>query len=299
MLGALGMPSAGDARRCGGQARSPLIGHRARHRPLPPLLTAQDRHGDTDRPPRRCCAAGLTGMSSKAEAVVEGRFSGERGTGGWKYCAACRPPRLPPARSWPEHRVTTLAVTPQRCYGVSDAAGSTQGTPVSEPRLWGLGTQLYSLRRPGDGGIGDFGGLARFVRQAARRGAAAVAISPVHAMFADDLHRFSPYGPSSRVLFNALHIDPSAVMGEEALAEVLREHGLARRRRTAGSAGADRLAGILGLEAQGAARDCTGVSCMPAARPRRLPGLPRGTGRHGARTMPASRPCMPGCAARA
>jgi 4-alpha-glucanotransferase len=55
---------------------------------------------------------------------------------------------------------------------------------------------------------------------------AAVAISPVHAMFADDLQRFSPYGPSSRVLFNALHIDASAVMGEDVLAEVLREHDL-------------------------------------------------------------------------
>ena len=65
--------------------------------------------------------------------------------------------------------------------------------------------QLYGLRRPGDGGIGDFAALRDFVRSAASHGAAAVAISPVHAQFSADPGRFSPYAPSSRSLLNVIH----------------------------------------------------------------------------------------------
>ncbi len=96
----------------------------------------------------------------------------------------------------------TLAIAPRQGWMVSDAmAGRSGGRP------WGLAVQLYSLRRAGDGGLGDFGGLARFVRVAAQAGAAAVAISPVHAQFAATPDRFSPYSPSSRTLLNVLHAD--------------------------------------------------------------------------------------------
>ncbi len=87
----------------------------------------------------------------------------------------------------------TLAVTPQSCAGV----------PGKRP--WGIAVQLYSLRRPGDGGIGDFAALGDFVRAAAAKGADAVAISPVHAQFSADPDRFSPYAPSSRIMLNVLH----------------------------------------------------------------------------------------------
>ena len=96
-------------------------------------------------------------------------------------------------------RTTTLAVAPPRCFGVGDAA---QGQ-----RPWGFAAQLYSLRRPGDGGLGDFGALGHFVQAAGRSGAAAVAISPVHAQFSADNNRFSPYSPSSRVMLNVLHAE--------------------------------------------------------------------------------------------
>ncbi len=89
-----------------------------------------------------------------------------------------------------------LAVAPRRGWTVADA---TPGRP------WGLAVQLYSLRRPGDGGLGDFAALAGFVRSAARAGASAVAISPVHAQFSATPDRFSPYSPSSRTLLNVLH----------------------------------------------------------------------------------------------
>jgi len=122
--------------------------------------------------------------------------------------------------------VCTVAVAPARCFNVADALACLPGTPpVSEAatglRCWGLGVQLYSLKRPGDGGIGDFAALNTLVQRAAEAGAATMAISPVHAMFSGDTTRYSPYGPSSRLFLNALHIDVAAVRGPAALASAL------------------------------------------------------------------------------
>lgn len=139
-------------------------------------------------------------------------------------------------RLYVEGAVATLAVAPARCFGIDDAlalhrhhsaasAASAATSAARQQRLWGIGVQLYSLVRPGDGGIGDFTALSTLARSAAAHGAAAVAISPVHAMFSADVHRFSPYGPSSRLFLNALHIDPAAVLGPEAVAAVLAEMG--------------------------------------------------------------------------
>jgi 4-alpha-glucanotransferase len=94
---------------------------------------------------------------------------------------------------------TTLAVAPRRAYTVEDAAA-----PAT--KIWGLTVQLYALRRKHDGGIGDFLALEEFVRHAAQHGADAIAISPVHAQFSADVHRFGPYAPSNRAALNILHI---------------------------------------------------------------------------------------------
>lgn len=115
----------------------------------------------------------------------------------------------------------TLAVAPVRCYGVADALAA--AGRAADTRAWGLAIQLYSLSRTGDGGLGDYGSLATLAERAARHGAEALAISPVHAMFSADLHRYSPYGPSSRLLANALHVDPCAVLGDRALAQARAE----------------------------------------------------------------------------
>jgi 4-alpha-glucanotransferase len=96
-------------------------------------------------------------------------------------------------------RQTTIAVAPRDCFGIHEAAPGR--------RAWGLSVQLYALRRAGDAGLGDFLALRGFVAAAARHGAAAVAISPVHAQFSADLDRFSPYSPSSRLALNVLHAD--------------------------------------------------------------------------------------------
>ena len=97
---------------------------------------------------------------------------------------------------------TTLAVAPAHAHSLTRAEAAPS---------WGLAVQLYSLRRAGDGGIGDFTALGQFVRDAAKHGAHAVAISPVHAQFSADPDRFSPYAPSSRLALNVLHADPEAL----------------------------------------------------------------------------------------
>lgn len=114
-----------------------------------------------------------------------------------------------------------LAVAPARCQQISDLTGN------HAPRTWGLGVQLYSLRRRGDGGIGDTQALEELIHVAIGRGADALAISPVHAMFSADSQRFSPYSPSSRLFYNVLHSAPEKILGEFALAQAIETSGVA------------------------------------------------------------------------
>lgn len=117
-----------------------------------------------------------------------------------------------------EHFV--LAVAPERCYSVADAVDQ------ATPRAWGLAVQLYALRRPGDGGFGDTQALEDLARQAAERGADALAISPLHAMFAADPQRYSPYSPSSRLFLNSLYAAPAAILGDRAWRTAIQSCGL-------------------------------------------------------------------------
>ncbi|MGJ7513618.1 4-alpha-glucanotransferase [Pseudomonas baetica] len=115
----------------------------------------------------------------------------------------------------------TLAVAPERCYSVGDAVEH------PTPRAWGLSVQLYALRRNGDGGFGDTQALEDLARVAGERGAEALAISPLHAMFASDTRRYSPYSPSSRLFLNSLYCAPGAILGERALRAAIAATGLA------------------------------------------------------------------------
>ncbi|HZP12566.1 MAG TPA: 4-alpha-glucanotransferase [Nevskiaceae bacterium] len=115
-------------------------------------------------------------------------------------------------------REITLAVAPRRALGPR-AFGA-------DRKLFGIAAQLYSLRRKGDGGIGDFTALAELARRAAPRGADAIAVSPVHALFAAQLDRFSPYAPSSRLFLNALHADPAAILGPRPVQGVIDALGI-------------------------------------------------------------------------
>jgi 4-alpha-glucanotransferase len=112
----------------------------------------------------------------------------------------------------------TVAVAPPRAFGIGDVAGAR--------RPWGMAVQMSGLRRPNDGGIGDFTALEACAKAAAEKGADALAISPLHALFAAAPERYSPYAPSSRLFLNGLYIDPVRTSGEQTVRAVIDTHNL-------------------------------------------------------------------------
>jgi 4-alpha-glucanotransferase len=108
-------------------------------------------------------------------------------------------------------REVTLAVAPTRCVTLQDIG---QGR-----RMWGVAAQVYSLRRAGDGGIGDAGAVRDLAVAAARHGADAVALSPVHSLFPHEPGRAGPYSPSNRLFLNPLYADPADTFDTHRVAE--------------------------------------------------------------------------------
>ncbi|KAF1006466.1 MAG: 4-alpha-glucanotransferase [Luteibacter sp.] len=117
-----------------------------------------------------------------------------------------------------DEQEVVVAVAPPRALGIGDL-------PKAR-RPWGVAVQMSSLRRPGDGGIGDFTALELCARAAAEKGADALAISPVHALFAAAPERYSPYAPSSRLFLNGLYVDPARTSGEQTVRAVIDTHNL-------------------------------------------------------------------------
>ncbi|MBI3447163.1 MAG: 4-alpha-glucanotransferase [Magnetospirillum sp.] len=121
-------------------------------------------------------------------------------------------PGLPPAGY---HRLTLVApfgapvgsmaliVTPPRAF-VPDAMEQGRGA-------WGIATQIYALRSASDWGAGTYGALAELAEGAAKLGAGAVGVNPLHALFPCQPERFSPYSPSSRRFLNIAYIDIEAI----------------------------------------------------------------------------------------
>jgi 4-alpha-glucanotransferase len=169
-----------------------------------PLTTA-----DAGEPVELQAPAGRFRITLESGAVLEG--VAEPSAGG---CV-----RLPAIGEPGYHRLEIggaalmLAVAPPRARAVEELA---EGR-----KLWGLAVQIYGLRRANDGGIGDFAALGQFAENAARHGADAVAVSPVHALFTADPARFSPYAPSSRIALNALYAPADMEHRSSAEAEAL------------------------------------------------------------------------------
>lgn len=98
---------------------------------------------------------------------------------------------------------TILILTPAGCFlPEALAAGG---------RDWGLTVQLHSLRSARNWGMGDFTDLARVAALAARQGAQALGVNPLHALFPAEPRHISPYSPSSRLFLNPLYLDVEAV----------------------------------------------------------------------------------------
>lgn len=124
-----------------------------------------------------------------------------------------------------------------RCFGLADALADALAWPAGQPpRAWGATAQLYGLRRSGDLGCGDTTALAGLARSLGEAGACCLGVSPVHALFGADPHRWSPYAPSSRLFLNELIIDPDDIAGGAETARALEAAGLAARARAAAAA---------------------------------------------------------------
>lgn len=111
-----------------------------------------------------------------------------------------------------DHHAVRLAAAPSHC----------PLPPPGNRRPWGVSVQIPALRGARPSPMGTFGELAEAARALGAAGADALAINPVHALFAGHGKGYSPYSPSSRLFMNGALADP-ALAGLEPLAD---EHGL-------------------------------------------------------------------------
>jgi glycogen operon protein len=124
-------------------------------------------------------------------------------------------------RVWRDDRpdlVCHVTIAPARCYLPDDLSAG--------HRRFGVAAHLYTLRRAGDQGIGDFTTLRRFAELAAEQGAAMVGLNPLHALFGGARERASPYHPSDRRFLDPIYIDVAALddlpaQGVSALSETV------------------------------------------------------------------------------
>jgi len=97
----------------------------------------------------------------------------------------------------------------------ADPAGAGR-CPVPERPAWGLFCQLYELRSARNWGMGDFADLAELARIAGAAGADFLGVNPLHALFAAEPERCSPFMPSNRRFLNVLYIAMDDLPGKAA-----------------------------------------------------------------------------------
>jgi glycogen operon protein len=98
-----------------------------------------------------------------------------------------------------------LTVAPRRAY---------LPPPLADGgRAFGIAAQLYSLRGAADQGIGDFGLLGDLAAATGAVGGAGVILNPLHALFATDRGRASPYQPNDRRFLDPIYLDLGQLNG--------------------------------------------------------------------------------------
>lgn len=128
--------------------------------------------------------------------------------------------RLALGRSPNETHALVLAA-PAQCWHPPALEGDARG--------WGIAAQVYGLRSESSLGIGTYTDAGRLAAAAGLRGASFLGLSPVHALFAGDAQRYSPYSPSSRLFLQTWLIDPLSLGGaaDAAVSECLADTDVA------------------------------------------------------------------------
>ena len=98
-----------------------------------------------------------------------------------------------------------LVVAPALCHRPAALAGGR--------RAMGLAAHLYSLRGESGQGMGDFTTLAEAALATARAGGLVVGVNPLHALFAGERERASPYHPSDRRFLDPAYLDVTRIPG--------------------------------------------------------------------------------------
>ncbi len=98
---------------------------------------------------------------------------------------------------------THLISAPEKCYdGLGIGAGQ---------KTWGVPVQLYEQVSENNLGIGNFSDLAQLGYILGKNGAGLIGVNPLHASQDNMPENASPYGPDSRMFFNYIYIDVTAV----------------------------------------------------------------------------------------
>ncbi len=98
---------------------------------------------------------------------------------------------------------THLISAPEKCY---DGLGINEGK-----KTWGVPIQLYEQVSENNLGIGNFSDLAHLGYILGKNGAGIVGVNPLHSTRDDQPENASPYGPDSRMFFNYIYVDVTAV----------------------------------------------------------------------------------------
>ena len=96
-----------------------------------------------------------------------------------------------------------LISAPERCY---DGLGINDGK-----KTWGVPVQLYEQVSENNLGIGNFSDLAQLGHILGKNGAGILGVNPLHAIRDDQPENASPYGPDSRMFFNYMYLDVTAI----------------------------------------------------------------------------------------